>query len=77
MIWQIQEAKNKFSEVIEKTLLEGPQAITRCGKKVVIMISVKEYENNILQKTKLGDFFLDSPLCQDLKLERGKDTTSS
>ena len=75
MAWQIQEAKNKLSEVIEKTLHDGPQVITRRGKKVVIMISVAEYENSISQNTKLGDFFRDSPLCQELKIERDKEIT--
>ena len=31
MHWQLQEAKQKLSEVIEKALQEGPQVVTRRG----------------------------------------------
>ena len=75
MTWQIQEAKNKLSEVIDKTLHDGPQVITRRGKKVVIMMSVKEYEEKVSNKKRLGDFFKDSLLNSDIPLERDKDTT--
>jgi prevent-host-death family protein len=30
-IWQLQDAKNKLSEVIERALRQGPQLITRRG----------------------------------------------
>ena len=33
MTWQIQDAKNKFSEVIERAIKDGPQEITKHGKK--------------------------------------------
>ncbi len=29
--WQLQEAKNKFSEVIDKAIKDGPQVVTRRG----------------------------------------------
>ena len=34
MPWQLQEAKAKFSELVQKTLDEGPQTVTRRGKEV-------------------------------------------
>ena len=48
--WQLQDAKNKFSEVVEKALQEGPQVVTRRGVKTVIILSVKDY-----QKLKMTD----------------------
>ncbi len=30
-VWQLQEAKNKFSEVVEAALKDGPQVITKRG----------------------------------------------
>jgi prevent-host-death family protein len=33
MGWQLQEAKNKFSEVVDQAVKFGPQEITRHGKK--------------------------------------------
>ena len=32
-VWQIQEAKNKFSEMLDAALEQGPQIITRRGEK--------------------------------------------
>ncbi len=40
--WQVQEAKNRFSEVIEQALLHGPQVVTRHGKPVVRVVSVAD-----------------------------------
>jgi prevent-host-death family protein len=38
--WQVQEAKNRFSEVIDKALREGPQVVTRHGRPVVQVVAV-------------------------------------
>ena len=43
-IWQVQEAKNHFSEVIDRALREGPQTVTRHGKPVVRVVAVTEGE---------------------------------
>ncbi len=39
-VWQVQEAKNRFSEVIERALRDGPQVVTRHGRPVVRVIAV-------------------------------------
>lgn len=41
--WQLQEAKNHLSVVVEKALRNGAQIITRHGKPVVVMVSVADY----------------------------------
>jgi antitoxin Phd len=38
--WQIQEAKNRFSEMVDLTLSEGPQIVTRHGKPVVQIVPI-------------------------------------
>ncbi len=38
-LWQLQEAKSRFSELVERTLRSGAQVITRRGKKVVVIIT--------------------------------------
>lgn len=71
--WPLSEAKNKFSEVINKALAQGPQVITRRGEEVVVILSREEYKR--LQKTETGlvDFFRSSPLVGvELDLERDK-----
>lgn len=41
--WQLQEAKNKFSEVVEEALKRGPQLITKRGVETAIVLSYKDY----------------------------------
>ena len=43
MNWQIQKAKSRFKELIERVFEEGPQTVTRHGKAVAIVIPIEEY----------------------------------
>lgn len=62
--WQLQEAKNRLSEVIDTALKEGAQEITRHGKKTVVVISIEEYRRLKRNKQTLTDFFQNSPLAE-------------
>ena len=42
--WQLQDAKNHFSEVVDRALEEGPQTVTRHGKEVVMVIAKTEVD---------------------------------
>lgn len=42
--WQLQEAKNRLSEVVDLALEEGPQVVTRHGKEVAVVISKNEFD---------------------------------
>lgn len=41
--WQLQTAKNRFSEVVNRAVTEGAQTITRHGKPVVVVLSQEEF----------------------------------
>ena len=69
--WQIQDAKNKLSEVIARALKQGPQLITRHGEKTVVVVSYNEYEKLRKSQGKLSEFFQASPLA-GLDLKRDK-----
>ena len=72
--WQLQEAKNRFSEVVDKAVRNGPQVVTKRGVDTVVVMSVKEYQNLNRPKTSLVDFFKKSPLKgARIDLERNKD----
>lgn len=72
-VWQLQEAKNRFSEVVEEALQHGPQVVTRRGVETVIVLSYTEYRKLMLQQKKLSDFFRESPLAEaELDLTRDK-----
>jgi prevent-host-death family protein len=72
-VWQIQEAKNKFSEVVNEAIKHGPQIITNRGVETVIVLSYAQYRKVMLGQKKLSDFFRESPLAKvDLDLMRDK-----
>ncbi len=82
-IWQVQEAKTKLSEVIDRAIDEGPQTITRHGKARAVVISIEAYEamkagraEPEAKRPTFKEFLLSGPKFDDLDLylERSKDT---
>jgi prevent-host-death family protein len=72
-VWQLQEAKNKFSKVVEQALSQGPQVVTRRGVETVIILSTAEYRKLKSSQKKLSEFFRQSPLADaDIDLSRGR-----
>ena len=72
-VWQLQEAKNKFSEVVEEAISHGPQVITKRGVEAVVVLSYAEYRKMILRQKPLSVFFQDSPLAEEtLDLSRDR-----
>ena len=61
-IWQVQEARNKFSEEVARASQGEEQIITRDDEAVVVMISVAEYEKLIATRPRLIDVLRTSPL---------------
>jgi antitoxin Phd len=74
--WQIQKAKNHFSDLIRKAQEKGPQTITKQGKAEAVMLSMKDYRNLMKKQETLTEFFQRSPM-QGVKLdtERRKDAS--
>ncbi len=72
--WQLQDAKSKFSNLVEKAQHNGPQFVTKSGKDAVVVLSIDEYKKLIKPKTNLVIFFQSSPLAkEDLDLTRSKE----
>ena len=71
--WQLQEAKIKFSELVEKAHHEGPQFVTKHGKDSVVVLSAEEYKKIVAPKSNLFQFIHSSPLSTTLiDIERDK-----
>ena len=69
--WQLQEAKNKLSKVVNDAINKGPQVITRRGSEVVVVLAYDEYRSMQATQAKLSDFFRSSPLVGiELDLQR-------
>ena len=72
--WQLQEAKNKLSELIDRALADGPQIITRHGVEVVVVMPVARYRKLTMPAQNLADFLVHSPLRNSgLVIERDAD----
>jgi prevent-host-death family protein len=70
-IWQIHEAKRRFSELVERALNEGAQVITRHGKNAVVVLSYDEYQRLRRAPGRLSEFLLASPIAgSELIIER-------
>src|SRR5437016_4569388 len=52
--WQIQEAKQRFSEMIRAVTTEGPQVITRHGEDVAVVVDIGEYRRLTLGEIEQG-----------------------
>lgn len=73
--WQLQEAKNRLSEVVRKAQSEGPQTITLHGKDAAVVVSAEQFAVLPRRKGTLVEFFRSSPLVGvDISLTRSKDT---
>ena len=55
MEWQLQEAKNRFSEVIQRACKEGPQVVTLRGERTAIVISAKTYDELMAKRPSVVD----------------------
>ena len=70
-IWQLQDAKNRFSEVVDEAIARGPQMITRRGVETAVLLSVADYRKMVLGAPSIIEFFRNSPLVgEDLDMSR-------
>ncbi len=60
--WQLQEAKNKFSNLVDKAHHSGPQIVTKHGKESVVIIAIEDYKKLNKPKSDLVSFLKKSPL---------------
>ena len=73
-VWQLQVAKNKLSEVVDRASRTGPQVITRRGVAIAVVVGVEDYGRLTRAEGDLADFFLSSPLSgSGLDLSRSRD----
>jgi antitoxin Phd len=60
MVWQVVDAKARFSEFLETTLKEGPQVITRRGVEAAVLVPIDEWRRLQAQtKPSIKDVLLD------------------
>jgi prevent-host-death family protein len=73
--WNLQDAKNRFSELVRQALRAGPQVVTRRGKETAVVLSVEDYRRLVRPEMNLVEFMRSSPLRGvELDLDRDPDT---
>ena len=68
--WQVQDAKTKLSEVIERARAEGPQMITKHGKERAVVLSIEDYRVLAAHRPDFKSYLLDDPKVDDFTIER-------
>jgi len=72
--WQLKDARANFSTLVDREISDGPQIVTRNGKKAVVVVSVEEWMRRERRRGDLVDFFANSPLREEgIDIERHRD----
>ncbi len=70
--WKLQDAKNKFSHLVDAAISGKPQFVTKRGEDAVVIVSSKDYGKLCKPKANFSKFLLDVPKWDDLEIERIK-----
>lgn len=71
MTWNLTEAKNHLSELVNRAMTEGPQKILR-RRDMVVVITEDEYNRLRSQKPSFKDALLNSPSFEGVELTRDR-----
>ena len=72
MVWKLADAKNRLSELVNRTLSDGPQTITRRSD-VVVVISKEEFLRLRGEQPSFVDFLMGRPSLEGVDLSRDED----
>jgi len=72
MAWQLQEAKQRFSEVVRRALERGPQVVTRHGEEAVVIVAAREFEALQGGRSDFKEFLRQAPDLKRLKITRDR-----
>jgi prevent-host-death family protein len=69
MDWPLQDAKNRFSEVVQRARREGPQTVTLRGERAAVILSAADYDALVRDRPSLVDDLLSGPAWDDAFVE--------
>ena len=73
MTWQLQQAKQRLSEVVDRAIEEGPQVVTRHGREVAVLVGMEEYKRLLSRRPDFKRFLLEAPPLVELPIERSSE----
>lgn len=77
-VWQLHEAKARFSELFRRVRSDGPQRVVKQRGEAVVIVSAEEYDRSgelARQPESLLEFFRSAAGGQKLDLTRKRDAT--
>lgn len=72
-MWQVQEAKARFSELLSRACDEGPQIITRHGREQAVVLSIEDYRALEANAPDFKAHLLGGPKFDEFSIERDRD----
>lgn len=70
MRWQVQDAKQRFSELLRTAHADGPQVVTRHGEEIAVVIDIADYRHLKGDIADFKDYLRSGPDFDDLDLTR-------
>ena len=65
--WPVQDAKARFSEMLETSLIEGPQMVTKHGKATAVLVPIPHWDAlQASSKSTLKQLLLDRTVISDI-----------
>ena len=71
-VWQLNDAKNRLSALLEEADVNGPQGMTRHGKERSVLLSIKDYRSLTGKKLDSEGYLLSGPKFDDLTIPRDR-----
>jgi prevent-host-death family protein len=71
--WQVQDAKQRFSELLRAARSDGPQVVTRHGEAIAVVVDIAEYRRLKGEVVEFKDYLRAGPSFEDLDLSRPGD----
>jgi prevent-host-death family protein len=74
MRWQVQEAKQRFSEVLRAAESGEPQIVTKHGEEIAVVIDIAEYRRLRGEPITFMEYLRTDPTADDaFTIERNRD----
>lgn len=73
MSWQVQDAKQRFSELLRRAVRDGPQVVTRHGEEIAVVLSVEAYRRLGGAADDFKAFLVSAPDGIEAALERSSE----
>jgi antitoxin Phd len=71
--WQVQDAKQRVSELLRVAHIEAPQVVTRHGREIAVVIAIAEYRHLKGETVSFKDYLESGPSLDDLELARSEE----